>query len=1183
MIRSDGRAAAVRCGSTVASRRECAVASRHENTVVSRCELGFARSLRISIATAAILLAAPALLADTTPTGGMMRFADVSATHVVFSYANDLWLAPRAGGTAVPLASPPGLETFPRFSPDGKSIAFMGNYEGNSDLYVVPTAGGPAARVTHHPETEVLCDWSPDGKSLLYFGNGFAPMPRQSLLMLAPVGGGLPTPMPVPYGANGSISPDGAWLAYTPHSTDNRTWKRYRGGMATDVWLFNLKDNRSQRMTDWEGTDSQPMWHGSTVYYMCDAGPEHRLNIWAFDTTNQQRKQITNFKDYDIKWPAMGPGADGKGEIVLQNGSALHLIALDSGAATRLDISIPGDRPKVRPQRINAGEQMGARDISNTGKRVVVEARGDIWTLPAKHGPTRNLTHTVDVAERDPAWSSDGQWISYSSDKTGEYEMYVTQSDGQGETKQLTKNSKTFYWNRGWSPDSKHIVFGDKHGNLHLHTIATGETKLIDTDLSGSVNSVAWSADSRWMAYDREVESENNAIFVYDVEKGAKHQLTSGMFQDTAPTFDRKGDFLYFITQRRWEGPQYESMGTTFVYRNTAILAAAPLRKDVKLPLAAKSDDEKWGDAAKEDEKKDGEKKDGDKKDDEKKDEDKKSGDGKKEDADKKADEKSDAKGETKPPKPVNIDIDGFEQRAVPMPIGGGRIFGVGVNDAGHVIYLKPMDEDAGDDDDDDGPPRGGNAIFVLDPEDEKKKEKKVIDGVGGFSISADGKKLLVNQGQKMGIIDAKAEQKLEDVIDRGEMYVMVDPRVEWKQMFRDAWRIMRDWFYEPAMHHVDWNAAYDHYAKMIDDCYSRDDVTFVIQEIISELNVGHAYYRTPPSENVPGVGVGLLGCDYSFENGAYRIKRIYQGAAWDTDARNPLLAAGVDGKVGDYLLAINGTTLSAEMTPHRAAIGLAGRTATLTLSDKPAKDATARTALAKMLDSEVNLRFRDWIEAKRAYVAEKTNGQVGYIYVPNTGVDGQNELFRQFYGQKRRAALIIDERWNGGGQIPTRFIELLNRPVTNYWRVRDGHDWTWPPDSHQGPKCMLINGLAGSGGDMFPWLFRHNNLGKLIGTRTWGGLVGISGNPPLIDGTALNVPTFGFYEVDGTWGVEGHGVAPDIEVIDDPAKMVNGGDPQLDTAIELMKTEMRDRGYKPPKRPDSPDRRGMGLPEKDY
>ncbi|MDX2198670.1 MAG: PDZ domain-containing protein [Phycisphaerae bacterium] len=1129
-----------------------------------RASLYRARSASILLSATLGASIAPSAAADTAPAAGMLRCPDVSATHIVFGYANDLWLAPRAGGTAVPLASPAGIEQFPRFSPDGTQIAYMANYDGNSDLYVTPTDGGVPTRVTQHPGGETLCDWTPDGKSLLFYGNGLADMPRQTVLMTVSTSGGIPEKLPVPYGATGSISAEG-WLAYTPHTIDNRTWKRYRGGMQTDIWLFHLKDHKSQKITDWEGLDSQPMWHGKTVYYLSDAGPEHRLNIWSFDTTNGQRKQVTTYKDFDAKWPAIGPGADGKGEIVLQNGPDLHLVDLASGATTKVNISIPGDRPLIRPQRVDASKNIEGWDLSATGKRAVMAARGDIWTVPAKNGTPRNHTATAGTNERDPAWSPDGKSLAYFSDATGEYELYVRPADNATEARQLTKGSKTFYRMRGWSPDSKHICYADKSGRLLICTVADGKIADVDRDPAAGTPGMSWSSDSRWLAYTREVDSQHSALFIYDTTTGKKQQITGGMFSDDNPCFDRKGEFLYLTSSRKWSEPQYEDLGTTFAYHDTQVLLAAPLRKDVKLPWAPKSDEE--GDDKKDEDKKDEDKKADDKKPEEKKD-------------DAKADEKKDDKKDEKP-KPVEIELDGFEQRIVRVPnVEHGRFAGVMVNDAGHLMYSVIESGGGGDDEDD----RGGNiTIKILDPADEKLKSKNVIAGISGGSLSGDGKKLLVRSGEKFGVIDTKADQKIEDTLPIGDMQQMIDPRQEWAEVLREAWRLQRDFFYDAQMHHVDWDGVYKQYAALLPDCYSREDVTFLIQEMISELNVGHAYYRTPPSENGPRVGVGLLGCDFAWENNAYRVKRIYKGAAWDVDARNPLLANGVDVKEGDYLHAINGVALSATLTPYAAAAGLAGKTASLAVGPNPTCDDKARTVVVKMLDNEIDLRFRNWIESKRAYVDAKSNGQVGYIYVPNTGVDGQNELFRQFYQQRTKAALIIDERWNGGGQIPTRFIELLNRPVTNFWARRDGRDWTWPPDSHQGPQCMLINGLAGSGGDMFPWLFRHNKLGKLIGTRTWGGLVGISGNPNLIDGTNMTVPTFGFYETDGTWGVEGHGVDPDIEVIDDPALMWDGGDPQLDTAIKLMNDEIRQNGYAPPKRPESPDRKGMGIPKSDY
>ncbi len=1138
--------------------------------------------------------AALAQNSKTAPHGGMIRFPDVSATHIVFVYAADLWSVPRGGGMATPLASPPGEEQFPRFSRDGNTIAFMGNYDGNRDIYTLPLTGGVPTRVTHHPGAEILNDWTPDGR-LLFYTDSLGPMSRQQLLFTVAAGGGLPLRVPVPFGTIADISPDGQWLAYTPHTSDFRTWKRYRGGRATDIWLFNLTDKSARKITDWEGTDTAPMWQGNTLYYLSDAGPEHRLNIWSFEIESGKREQLTTFRDFDVKWPAHGPGPSGAGEIVMQYGSQILLLDLANPVGPSnprtVEIQIPGDRPTIKPQRVDVSKLIENADISPSGKRVVFDARGDIWSLPAERGAVRNLTRSSGVAERDPAWSPDGRWIAYFSDATGEYELYLTQSDGQGDTRQLTRDGAMFRLSPSWSPDSKHIAFTDKSGALNLHSIDSGQTRTFDREPWGNGSPLNWSPDSKWIVYTKGMENRLNAIWVYSLDTQQPQQLTSGMFADSWPTFDRKGDYLYFASQRSFSAPIYEDIGTTFVYAMTDRLYVAPLRKDVKSPLLAKSDEEKWGDE-KSDKKSDGaDEKDAQKPDgpEEKSDSEKKPGADEKKSgtAAKSGSEKPDEagkKGDKAPPKPVTIDVAGFEARVEELPVPRGSFSQISVNKKGHLIYVRQTLSDV----------ERKSSVRILDLEDDKREEKTVIDEVGAFRISADGEKLLVRAGDRWGVISAAAGQKLETPVPLGELFAQVDPRQEWQQLFDDAWRMQRDYFYDPGLHAVDWKALKSQYGAMLADCVSREDVGYVISEMISELNVGHAYYIAPP-DGQPAVSVGLLGCDFELRDGVYIIARIYCGADWDADARNPLQQAGVDVKVGDALLAVNGVQLDPTKDPWAAFQGLAEKVVTLTIRDgtpatqpatapstQPSRFPGCRDVVVKLLASEGNLRYRDWIERNRKYVAEKTAGRVGYIHVPDTGVNGQNNLFRQFFGQIEMPALIIDERWNGGGQIPTRFVELLNRPRLNYWARRDGRDWPWPPDGHPGPKCMLINGLAGSGGDAFPHYFKEAKLGKLIGTRTWGGLVGISGNPRLIDGTNVTAPTFAFYERDGTWGIEGHGVDPDIEVIADPSKMQNDADPQLDAAIAQMLSELEKNPYRPPSRPAYPDRRGMGIRAED-
>lgn len=1259
---------------------------------------------------------------DPSPDAAMLRFPDIGPTHIVFVHANDLWIVPREGGPATPLASPPGQELFPKFSPDGRTIAFVGNYDGNRDIYTVPTSGGVPQRVTHHPGAETLCDFvGPD--RLLFATSGLAGLGRQSQLFTVPVEGGLPEMLPIPYGAWGSISPDGTWLAYIPHSTDFRTWKRYRGGMATDIWLYNLRDGSSRRMTDWEGTDTAPMWVGSKVYYLSDQGPEHRLNIWSFDPTTGARSQVTRFADFDVKWPSAGPGGTG-GEIVFQQGSALRVLDVASGATREVKVTVPGARPTLRPRLEDAARNLTERTISPSGKRVAVSARGDIWSLPAEHGSPRNATRTSGVFERSPSWSPDGRWIVYLSDESGEYEFYLMQADGRHPPERLTHDGAVFRYGAVWAPDSKKFLFGDKTGSLWLYTFGEleqpekpapveeegeqkkedeadaadatkpndpassapprhkpGELKLVDRDPWGYGMQPSWSHDSRWVAYQRSDQGNPMThLRLYEVDSGTSTQVTSGMFRDSSPAFDRKGEWLYFTSNRDFSSPRYEDLGTTFVYDNTGVLLAVPLRRDVKNPLLSKSDEEEWtkkkdGDAKSKDSKGKNEQK-SEKAEKPEKDagtDDGVSGtweltlqgipnvpelvataqirvaadgtisgtissmlgnveitrgtwdraartldlafaapdgsigairgkidngqiegtwsvgessgafkgrrtavasggaDGAAPEGNGNGEKATDQKKDAKSDAALRIDLDGFEVRAIQLPVGSGNFGNLAVNDGGALLYVRRAGRGGGE----------GPSIKLFDLADDQRSEKTVAPG-GGFAISANGKKLLVGNS----IFSASAGASGKPFVTQG-MTVSVDPRAEWEQIVRDAWRIFRDWFYDPNMHQVDWKAVGERYKAMLPDCANREDVAYLISEMISELNVGHAYYQGGGDvESTPSLSVGLLGCDFELDRAAvppaYRIAAIHQGAAWDSDARGPLSAPGVDVAVGDYLLAVNGVPLDTSRDPWAAFLGLADRPLTLTVSKKPMIDAAARDIVVTPIGSEANLRYRAWIERNRAHVAERTGGRVGYIYVPDTGVNGQNNLFRQFFGQRHLDALIIDERWNGGGQIPTRFIELLNRPATNFWARRDSEDWRWPPDSHQGPKCMLMNGLSGSGGDAFPHYFRQAGLGKLIGTRTWGGLVGISGNPSLIDGASIAVPTFAFYELDGTWGIEGHGVDPDIEVIDDPAKMAGGADPQLDAAIDLMLEEVRVRPFKAPARPPYPDRRGMGIPDAD-
>jgi len=1100
------------------------------------------------------------------PHGGMMRDPDVSATQIVFGYANSLWLVPRAGGTAVPLAGPPGREMLPRFSADGMTVVFAAEYDGPLDLYSLPVTGGIPQRITHNPMGEWPCGWTPEG-DILFTAWGFGSNPRLPGLFTVPAAGGLPNPVPVPYAFQADISADGVWLAYATSSSSEHTWKRYAGGQASDIWLFNLKNQTSKRLTNWMGTDADPMWLGNKLYFISNAGPSHIMNIWAANPDTGELRQVTTFTEYDVKSPSIGPGPNGQGEIVFQYGNQLMLLDLSSETSRAIPISVPGDRLHIRPRFFDVSPRISSAALSPSAKRVIVEARGDVWSLPAKDGTPLNLTRTSGVAEHEPVWSPDGKWLAYFSDATGEYELWVMSASGDGLPRQVSQLGGGYLFLPQWSPDSRRVAFWDQKSQLYVAEVPDGGARMLDRLPVTDDLRVNWSPDSRWLAYSKQTSSNSvAAIWLCDAGTGVKHQVTGAYFLDAKPTFDRAGKYLFYISYREFGNPLHSDQGETWVFSQTAKLVCVPLTNDIPSPLAPSIDEESAASESKpaDDATRDKAAESG--KDKEKKKKDKQDG------------KESDAKQKIR----VNIDFDGFERRGVVLPPKQGMFRELDVTDEGHLIFLRrplPLSDNNS----------GTIYLLDLDPVKIKDGEKTVIDGVDGFVLSTDGKKLLVGKGDSLFIVDARAEQKLETPVPVDGMRTLIDPAQEWRQIFHEAWRIERDFFYDPNMHGVDWLAMRQKYEPLLADCATRDDAGYVINEMISELNVGHlgSYGPWGNDEGLEGAaeggGAGTLGCDFQLFNGAYRIVRIYEGGPWDADGRGPLSQPGVGVREGDYLLAVNGIPVDPGQDPWAALVGLAGKRVTLTVSSEPKLGKRDRRVVVELRHDEYFLRYRAWIERNRSYVAERTGGRVGYIHIPDTHRNGASELMRQFLGQRKCEALIFDVRCNGGGSIPVRMVELINRPVVSYWSVRNVEGPIWSPDeSHQGPKCMIINGWAGSGGDMLPYLFRAAGLGKLIGSRTWGGLVGIGGSPRHIDGSTTTAPSFAFYEIDGTWGIEGFGVAPDIDVPDDPALMVGGQDPQLDAAINHMLDELAERPFRPVPTPPFPIRTGMGITDAD-
>ena len=1047
---------------------------------------------------------------------------DVSETQIVFAYGGDIWIVPKAGGMATKLSSPKGEESFPRFSPDGSQIAFSGNYDGNTDIYVLPSTGGVPVRVTHHGMSDRMLDWYPDGKSLLYASSMESGKQRFSQFYQVSAAGGLPEKLPVSMGEFGSLSPDGSKIAFTDRSRVFRNWKRYTGGWAPDIWLFDLKTLSSENITNNIASDELPMWVGDKIYFLSDQGSAQRYNIWVYDTRTKASKQVTHFTDFDVHFPSDGPS-----DIVFEAGGKIQLLDLATEQVREIAIDIVSDQMTLKTHKESVEKYLQNATIAPDGNRVLVEARGDVFSLPAEEGFTQDLTRTPGFAERNPAWSPDGKYIAYWSDKSGEYELTLRDLTSGNIEEQVTHLGPGFRYDLYWSADSKKIAFVDQTMHINVFDLTTKTNNAIDQDPSlfeGGLRGwrCSWSSDGRWMAYSKTMDNGNGAVMIYDTKDKKLTQATSGFYSDLNPTFDREGKYLYLITNRSFN-PVYSDFDNTWIYPNATELAVVTLRPEVKSPLAAANDtvavtkdnkDEKEADKA-----------------------------------------DKEAKDET-----VTIEFEGFERRIIILPPEAGNMGNLAAAD-GKIIYMRyPNSGSDGED----------SELMFFDLKE--KESKTIMKNVNGYELSADGKKLLVRQGRNLGVVGVGSDQKMDKQLALNKMEMTIDPKAEWQQIFNDTWRFERDFFYDKNMHGVDWAAMRKQYGDMIQYAVTRNDVNFILGELIAELNASHTYNGGGDQETPEHKAVGYLGVDWAKDHGQFKIKTIIRGADWDSEVRSPLDEPGVNVKEGEYILAVNGMALADYTDPWAAFEGLSNETVELTVSSTPDWE-NVRSVVVKTMSDETRLRNLAWIESNRKRVDEESGGKLGYIYVPSTGIDGQNELVRQFYGQWNKQGLVVDERFNNGGQIPDRFIELLNRKPLAYWNVRDGKDWQWPPVGNFGSMVMLINGWSGSGGDAFPDYFRKAGLGPLIGGRTWGGLIGISGAPTLIDGGGVTVPTFRMYNPDGTWFKEGHGVDPDIQVLEDPTQLAKGVDTQLERAIAEALKLVKDKGPIHPEPPQKENR----------
>ncbi len=1106
----------------------------------------FIKKLRLTIGLNVLFVIQ--LIAQDVPTikpdALMLRFPDVSRDNITFVYAEDVWVVSKSGGIAKRITSAKGLESFPKFSPDGAKIAFSANYDGNTDIYVIPSIGGRIDRLTHHPDTETMIDWYPDGSDILFASRMESYSQRFNQFYKLSVHGGLPDKLPLAYAEFGCLSPDGTQLAYQYLNRQFRNWKRYQGGTASDIWIHDFAKDQSTKITEYPGTDAMPMWHDNKIFFISDRGAEMRLNLWSYDLTSRQFKQETNFTDYDVKFPSLGPD-----DIVFSNGGKLYLFAFADGKTTEVKIEVPSELLNARAQFKKLNGNIYNFSLSPSGKRALFEARGEVMTVPAENGPNYDLTNSSGAAERSPSWSPDGKYIAYFSDETGEYELYIKSAQDFNKILKITNDGSMFRYGIVWSPDSKSMAFADNQGAIYIIDAVSGVQQNVDMDeYANFVTDYHWSPDSRWLVYGKHKSLLNNQLYVYDTSTKQKHELTSGFYNDNNPVFSPDGKYLYFLSNRHFR-PIYSDVDATWVYPNATMLFVAPLKSDVKSPVAPENDEEKINGEDK--------KKDEDTTDDKKDKKSKKNQSKEKSDEDKKKEEVK-----------VDIDFENFEFRATEMPVEPGNLAAISVVED-KVIYLRNPLAGTGKQ----GKPE--STLVYYDFKD--KKEQTIIDGIDAYDISADGKKVIYRSSSTYGIIDVAKDKKVGDgKLNMSDFRAFIDPQQEWKQIFNEAWRFERDFFYDPDMHGIDWKAQRERYAKLLPYATSRGDLNYIIGQMLGELNVGHAYVGGGDLENGDQMGVGMLGVDFKFDstNNAYQIAKIYHGADWDVTTRSPLDDPGVNVKEGDYLLAVNRERIDASQDPWAAFQGLDNKTVVLTVNKSPGFS-DARDVVVKTLSSESSLRNTAWIENNREKVFKATNGRIGYIYVPNTGIQGQSELVRMFQGQYDMDGLIVDERFNSGGQVPDRFIELLNRPVLNYWNRRNRKNSTTPSVTNDGPKVMLTNEWAGSGGDAFPYYFKETKVGPVVGKRTWGGLVGYSGLPPLIDGGFLTAPNFAFYNLNGKWDVEGYGVDPDYVVENPPDVVGRGEDPQLEKAIELVNKALETW---PKKQPTPPYPKKLGL-----
>ena len=1106
-----------------------------------------ARPSYVYLAFAFVVFTLASVVSSASETPLLLRNPSLSSDKVAFVYADDIWTVSRNGGAAQRLTSDGHVVAGPYYSPDGSEIAYSAHLQGNTDVYIIPSDGGIPRRITWHPAGSDVVGWTPDGRDVLIASGRTSYRRFLKLFLVHADGAGSPQPLPLPAGAEGSFSPDGKSIAYEPITRIEPAWKQYHGGNFMHLWIVNLKTLDLVKIPRENSVDFNPVWVGNAVYFLSDRAGH--VALFKYDIDSKAVTQVEPNNSFDLKTFQAGPGG-----IVYEQFGSIHLLDLPSGSDHTLSIQIHGEMPGLAPHLANVrSDEIQNAGISPTGARAVFEAHGEVFTVPAEKGDTRNLTQTSNAVERDPSWSPDGKTVAYFSDASGEYKLYLHDQTGfKAPTVIDPGPDPSFYYSPTWSPDSRRIAYADKHLHLWVIDVPTAQEPapkpvLVDTGIYGSFGNnfgQVWSPDSKWIAYQRDLDNQLHGIFVYSIDTRKSTQITDGMSDAGSPVFDANGKYLYFLASTD-DGPSQAGIDLSSLDRaQTSAAYVVVLAKDGASPIPPESDDEKI-------------------KEEKKTEPDKSAAESKAPDGDKTADkDKESGKDEKDKDKPVKvtIDLENIGNRILSLPIPPRNYLGIAAGKTG-VLYLSegaPFGRSSNE-----GESAGIHAVwrFTL----EKRKTEEILDDVNTFVVSSDGSKILYGQHDSWAITPADelkpGNEHPGKPLNLAGMETTIDPRAEWKQMFDETWRIERDFFYDPNLHGLSLAKVKARYRPYLAGLASRDEFTYLCIEMLGEINVGHMFVGGPHiPDHAPKAG--LLGADYTVENGRYRIAKILGGENWTPGLESPLTMPGVYVKTGEYILSVNGRDLKGTDNIYQAFNGAAGRQTVLHVGPDPnGKD--ARDVTVVPIPDESALREIDWVEGNRKKVDELSGGKIAYVYMPNTAGAGYNSFNRYFYAQRDKQGLVLDERWNQGGLIADYIVDVLKRQPLSGAIERDGKPVHDPEGAIFGPKVMLINQNAGSGGDAMPWYFHKTDIGKLIGTRTWGGLVGIGGFPSLMDGGYVMAPRYAIYGLQGQWEVENHGVAPDIDVDLLPKDVADGHDMQLETGVKTVLDELKD--YKAP------------------